>query len=109
MDNILDNIREAVEGAIKPILKRSDTMTPVDLEILTKAVCIIETVKRCQCHYGDNNSVSDSNGYSRRYYNGYSGHSIQDRMIDKLERMMDEAQTEHERQTVQTWINRLRT
>ena len=102
MDNILDNIREAVEGAIKPILKRSDTMTPVDLEILTKAVCIIETVKRCQCHY-------DDNGYSRRYFNGYSGHSIQDRMIDKLERMMDEAQSEHERQTVQSWINCLKT
>ncbi len=38
---------------------------------------------------------------------GYSGHSIRDRMIDKLERMYDEAQTEHERQVVDEWIRRL--
>ena len=49
---------------------------------------------------------------SRRSYDGnssrgYSGHSIQDRMIAKLEDMYDEAHTEHERQVVQDWINRL--
>lgn len=38
---------------------------------------------------------------------GYSGHSIKDRMISKLENMMDEAKTEHERQTVNDWIRRL--
>lgn len=53
------------------------------------------------------------NSSSRRYYDGgnssrgYSGHSIQDRMIAKLEDMYDEAHTEHERQVVQDWINRL--
>lgn len=41
------------------------------------------------------------------YENGYSGHSIKDRMIDRLEGMYDEAQTEHERQIVDEWINRL--
>lgn len=54
--------------------------------------------------------VSRDDGYStRRYYdaenrNGYSGHSIKDRMIDALEKMYDTAQTEHERQTVNEWI-----
>lgn len=54
-------------------------------------------------------------GYStRRFYdgsygrsNGYSGHSIRDRMVSQLEKMYDEAQTEHERQTVNEWIRRL--
>lgn len=41
------------------------------------------------------------------YDDGYSGHSIKDRMVARLESMMDEAQTEHERQTVSEWINRL--
>lgn len=41
------------------------------------------------------------------YDNGYSGHSIKDRMIDRLESMIDEAKTEHEKQTVMEWINRL--
>ena len=62
--------------------------------------------------------VSRDDGYStRRYYdgapysrnqeNGYSGHSIKDRMIDALEKMYDTAQTEHERQTVNDWIRLL--
>lgn len=48
--------------------------------------------------------------YSRDYDHsnyGYSGHSIKDRMIDKLEQMYDEAKTDHERQIVDEWINRL--
>ena len=43
----------------------------------------------------------------RDYYDGYSGHSIKDRMVARLEAMMDEAKTDHERQTVSEWINRL--
>lgn len=41
------------------------------------------------------------------YRDGYSGHSIKDRMVARLEDMMDEAKTDHERQTVSEWINRL--
>lgn len=49
---------------------------------------------------------------SRRYYDGdrhsgYSGHSIKDRMIAQLEKMYDDAQTEHERNLVNNWIRRL--
>lgn len=40
---------------------------------------------------------------------GYSGHSINDRMIDKLERMYDEASTQHEKDTITMWINQIRT
>jgi hypothetical protein len=55
------------------------------------------------------------NGYSGRphgrmtyaYDRGYSGHSIKDRMVDKLESMYDEAQTEHERQMIDEWISRI--
>ena len=47
------------------------------------------------------------NMYAREY--GYSGHSIKDRMIAKLESMYDEAKTDHERQIVDEWINRLST
>lgn len=41
------------------------------------------------------------------YGPGYSGHSIKDRMIAKLEEMYDEAKTDHERQVVDEWIERL--
>lgn len=39
---------------------------------------------------------------------GYSGHSINDRMVDRLERMMDEAKSDYEREQVQGWIDKLR-
>lgn len=59
--------------------------------------------------------VSRDDGYStRRYYDGgernnggYSGHSIKDRMVAQLEKMYDEAQTEHERQYMNNWIRLL--
>lgn len=52
---------------------------------------------------------------SRRFYdgemsrngNGYSGHSIKDRMVASLEKMYDDAQTEHERNLVDNWIRRI--
>lgn len=59
--------------------------------------------------------MSRAEGYSsRRFYDGdasrsggYSGHSIKDRMVSQLEKMYDEAQTDHERQVVNTWIRRI--
>ena len=39
---------------------------------------------------------------------GYSGHSINDRMISQLENMYDEAKTEYEREEVRKEIDRLR-
>lgn len=49
---------------------------------------------------------------SRRFYDGessrgYSGHSIKDRMIAQLEKMYDDAKTEHERNLVNNWIRRI--
>ena len=59
--------------------------------------------------YHDSGGSNSSRSYDGGSGNsGYSGHSIQDRMVDKLERMIDEAQTENERKTVREWIQRLR-
>lgn len=54
-------------------------------------------------------------GYSsRRYYDGgtgntgnYSGHSKRDRMIAALEEMYDNAPTDHERNFVKEWLDRV--
>lgn len=50
--------------------------------------------------YGGDQSQYDG-GY------GYSGHSIKDRMISRLETMMDEAESPYEKQVVEKWIKRL--
>ena len=39
---------------------------------------------------------------------GYSGHSIQDRIISCLEKMMDDTDSEYERQTVARYIEKLK-
>lgn len=53
---------------------------------------------------------------ARRFYDGdmsrsggYSGHSIKDRMVSQLEKMYDEAQTDHERHVLDTWLRRIHT
>ena len=52
---------------------------------------------------------------SRRFYDGdrfrnsgYSGHSIKDRMVAQLEKMFDYAQSDHERQVIDTWLQRIK-
>ena len=43
----------------------------------------------------------------RSYDNGYSGHSIKDRAIARLESMYDEAKTDHERKMLDGFISQL--
>ena len=61
--------------------------------------------------YYDNSGrhYQDSGNSSRRYNDssGYSGHSIKDRMIAKLEEMLDETKTQHEEQFINEWLDRL--
>lgn len=47
------------------------------------------------------------NGSRASYDMGYSGHSINDRMIARLEQMMDEADSDFERQKIQEAIGRM--
>lgn len=46
--------------------------------------------------------------YDRKYDGGYSGHSVNDKMIAALERAMDEAETLYERDQIQQEIHMLR-
>lgn len=48
-----------------------------------------------------------SRGMSGRN-NGYSGHSIEDRMIASLEQQMDQAQSDYERNMIEEEINHIR-
>ena len=48
--------------------------------------------------------MTDSYGYER----GYSGHSVNDRMIASLEREMDMAESEYDRNKIMEEIRRLR-
>ena len=132
MDNlneILQNAREAVEDVIKDITSKKD-VSPARLEVLMKSLCALDTInsmKQKDKEYSENSyrrgrsrttgrymSRDNSNNYydgnsSRRYNDssGYSGHSMKDRMIAKLEEMFDEVNSPHEEKFIQDWIDRL--
>lgn len=58
--------------------------------------------------YSGRRMRSPSTGrYMGMNYPSHSGHSINDRVIDKLERMMDEADNDYERQTIAGYIAKL--
>ena len=118
---------DTIEDVIKDITSKKD-INPAQLEHLSKSVCIIEKLKSMQQQendYSENSyrrgrSRDNSNDYSERNYrdignssrryndsSGYSGHSLKDRMIAKLEEMFDDAHSRHEEQYLQEWINRL--
>gem|GEM_PF-2814473 len=114
LNQTLQRAKDTIEDVIKGITSKND-ITPAQLEHLSKAVCIVEKLKsieRQDNDYSENSYKRDRShhgDYSRRYNdsNGYSGRSIKDRMISRLEKMFDETQSEHEKQIVQEWIDRL--
>lgn len=57
--------------------------------------------------YMSRDSRSNEGYSSRRFYDNYSGHSKRDRMIAALEEIYDNAQTDHERQFVKEWLDRI--
>ena len=112
------------------------TMNPQDVKIMDDAIELMLKTKELEGCFEENEYNSYSDGYSMRrgrsmttgryvsrdsmpdgystrrsyrdpYDYGYSGHSINDRMVSKLEDMYDEAKNEHERQVVDEWINRI--
>jgi len=120
MDKTLDRLKETLEDEIKKIVKKGD-ITPAELESAYRAVKTINMIdEMCDRGYSEGPHGTMRYSYERgrspvtgRYishngYNGYSGHSIADRMVAKLESMYDEAKTDHERSTIEEWINRLR-
>ena len=147
LNKILEKAVEALEDNVRQIT-RKESMSPAELEHLSKSICTIERIKNIQRENGEDYATSENSyrrgrsrttgqyvsrdgsgnsnrgyydggsnnssryydgGNSNRYYDssGYSGHSIKDRMIARLEEMFDEAQSEHEKQVVQDWLDRL--
>lgn len=102
---------------IKQLLKK-ENITPVEWDNISKVVCTLKELKVMESmdvyvdeEYGySNNSMPiryrhDGTGMPRR---GYSGHSVHDRMIAKLEKMMDETDSDYERKQIADEISRMR-
>ena len=123
VDVLYDATCLARDEVIK-IVQKGD-MTPSELDNIYKATCIAEKLNKIQMSempyendygygrnnygYSDRRSRSPVTGrYIRRMNRGYSGHSIEDRMIASLEEQFDQAQSEHERKVIQEEIDHIR-
>ena len=121
MHKTLSNFQEMLVEEIEKINKKGD-ITPAEMQPAYYAVKTIKMINEINNGYGHSEGMYKhmpdydvSYGRMRSPVTGHyisngmhSGHSIMDRMVAKLEGMYDEAQTEHERQMVDMWINRLR-
>lgn len=123
LEKTLDSLKELVAKELEKIEKKGD-MNPAELKNATDAVCLLMKIEKLQ-----NGGMMDEEEYSESpYYHypysgrrgrnartgrymsmnrGYSRHSIQDRMVAKLEQMMDETNSDYERETIEAWIAKL--
>lgn len=114
----LDKLKDKVVKELEKFNAKPD-MNPTDLKTITDAMCLLEKIQKVQNggmddEYSEGMHGSYRGSYGRmrsprtgRYMSGYSGHSINDRIVDKLERMMDEAGSDYEREVISTWIKKV--
>lgn len=119
MNKVLDELEDLVISELSKIVKKAD-LTPVELKNATDALCLLEKIQKVT--EGDDGYSEDSRGSYRRgrsmrtgryvsmdpYRHGYSRHSIEDRLVDKLEHMMNEVDGEYEHEVIQHWIDRIK-
>lgn len=115
------------------IIQKGD-LTPAELENVHKIAGIMEKIVCVQNQYEMGDSYGHGYGYgpvmdygygggysemrgrspvtgryiSRGMDGGYSGHSIEDRMIASLEQQMDSAKSDYERKTIEDEIKHIR-
>jgi hypothetical protein len=131
----VEDFKELLEEQIKKVVKK-DTISSEDLNLVSMAASTVESLMciygdeetgasegsfmrhpkyayddMAEHSFGRGRSPVTgryiSNGYDA-WSNGYSGHSIEDRMVAKLEEMYDEAKTNHEKEMVSTWIEKIK-
>lgn len=118
LDKVLERLEETVTSELEKLNKKPE-LNPAEIKAATDALCLMEKIQKVQ-----NGMMDDDDEYSESYHrggsyrrgrsmrtgrfvsnsNGYSRHSINDRIVDKLERMMDSASSDYERDVISGWI-----
>lgn len=130
MDNTesLMRLYELLGQELKRIVDKG-SISPAELENAYKAVCLMEKIDEMTGMDGGYSETGYSyddhwrsgrrgrspvtgryisrNGRSMRSMNENSGHSIKDRMISRLEHMMDETDSDYERDEISSYIRKL--
>lgn len=126
--NVLENLEESVTRELRT-LNQKPTLSPTEIKAATDAMCLLLKIKMYReggseldmdgnsfRTWGGTNGWNSMNSMTRspvtgRYVSrdmGYSSHSINDKMIAKLETAYDDAQSQYEREEIRKEIDRLR-
>lgn len=123
LEKVLERLEESVSTELEKLAKKPE-LNPAEIKAACDACCLIEKIRKIQNggmddeEYGvlerspDPYKMNGSYARSRsmrtgRYVsnsNGYSRHSIRDRIVDNLEKMMDSASSDYERNVISGWI-----
>lgn len=106
---VLNDLEKRVVKELEKMNDKGD-LNPAELKTITDAVCLLEKIHKIQdeseFEYSETRRSPSTGRYMSNgsYRRGYSGHSINDRIVDKLEHMMDEAGSDYERDVISRWI-----
>lgn len=115
LEKVLERLEETVTSELEKLVKKPE-LNPAEIKAATDALCLMEKIQKVQNGMDDGyaESYSSNGSYRRgrsmrtgRYVsnsNGYSGHSIHDRIVSNLEKMMDSASSDYERDVIYSWI-----
>lgn len=134
MHKVLDDLKKLTKSELQKIVDKNE-MSPTELKNAKEAVCLLKEIDEVEVgmihdedmsgrdyhgsYYGDWRSerrgrnpmngryMSRRNRYEDSYMGDRSGHSIKDRMVDKLESMMDEASSDYEQKEIHRMIERI--
>lgn len=137
MKKTLENTKEAIKDELKKLVKKGDLTPAEMDTVFKAVDTIKDICEMChedpEGNYSAGYSGAQGSYGSQSYYGqarspvtgryissgmphgnmrvsygeNYSGHSIKDRMVARLEPMYDEAQSDYERQLIQNTINRI--
>lgn len=130
--NSIHKFKDILEKEIDMVASKG-TISPSELEKMEKAFCILEKISIIEAmdkygydsyemngasyrrgrspmtgRYVSRDMYPDWNMNNEPYDNGYSGHSVEDRMIMNLERMLDNANSQYEREAIEKQIREIR-
>lgn len=137
LNELIEELQSFAKMAKKEVdtIVQKGNLTPAELDSVYKVACIAEKIQMLSgnnmgesygmygwrpdpyMQYGDDmNGMSGARMrspvtgryISRGPEDGYSGHSVEDRMIAALEQQMDSAKSEYERQKIKEQITNIR-
>lgn len=115
LEKVLEKLEESVTEELEKLVKKPE-LNPAEIKAATDALCLLEKIQKVQNgmdesyseSYDRDGSYARGRGMRTGHYvsnsNGYSRHSIRDRIVDNLEKMMDGAGSDYERNVLAGWI-----